>query len=496
MSEWKSGQIILGEYAIEKELGRGGMGCVWLVKSNSTGRRFAVKQTLLKEDKHRKAFLAELQTWIDLPEHPNIVPCRFFRTVGDEIVIFADYIEGGSLADWIAKGKLTGLEQILDVAIQFAWGMHAIHERGLVHQDVKPGNVLMTPEGVPMVTDFGLARARLGAPDGAFVSPGLPPRPGHQSVLVSSGGMTPAYASPEQRNGEPLSRKTDIWSWGVSVLDMFMGGVSCPHGGHIAAEVLESFVVNEQECDECSEMPVEVVDVLRRCFAREAADRWVAMSTAANALVAVFPTEIGHPYSRSAPSVTEQVANWPYVRRDYTGGNWRDPHHWLAVANAMKVGDMAQMSDAPQAVHQSRSASAVSDLAKYQEASCVLARLADAGNKNAARCACDLYFEMAHIHSELNDLHGMLASYDQCVHYAEALRGASHVAGYADYMLAHALDQKALGHRRSGQVATALENYHQSIGHWQHLLSSHPAHPPFDFGYAHTLTNAAIYDRA
>ena len=73
---WAVGRTILDDYVIERELGRGGMGCVWLVKSKSTGRQFAVRQTLLKDDEHRKAFLAELQTWIDLPEHPNIVPCR------------------------------------------------------------------------------------------------------------------------------------------------------------------------------------------------------------------------------------------------------------------------------------------------------------------------------------------------------------------------------------------------------------------------------------
>jgi len=244
---WNVGVVMLDDYLIEKELGRGGMGRVWLVKSNSTGRRFAVKQTILNDAEHRKAFLSELQTWIDLPEHPNIVPCRFFRTVGDEIVIFADYIEGGSLADWIAKGKLTDLEKILDVAIQFAWGLHAIHERGLIHQDVKPANVLMTADGVPMVADFGLARARIRGSDGACVSPALPQ--GKDRILVSSGGMTPAYASPEQRAGQPVSRKTDIWSWGVSVLDMFIGGVSCPHGGHIAAEVLEAFVATGAKVD-------------------------------------------------------------------------------------------------------------------------------------------------------------------------------------------------------------------------------------------------------
>jgi len=62
MAEWKTGQTILDDYLIERELGQGGMGRAWLVKSNSTSRRFAVKQTLLKEEKHRKAFLSELQT--------------------------------------------------------------------------------------------------------------------------------------------------------------------------------------------------------------------------------------------------------------------------------------------------------------------------------------------------------------------------------------------------------------------------------------------------
>jgi serine/threonine protein kinase len=77
-----------------------------------------------------------LQTWLDLPEHPHLVACRFFRTVGTELAIFAEYVEGGSLEHWIKERRLTQLEQILDVAIQFAWGLHAAHELGLVHQDV------------------------------------------------------------------------------------------------------------------------------------------------------------------------------------------------------------------------------------------------------------------------------------------------------------------------------------------------------------------------
>ena len=84
--------------------------------------------------------------------------------MNDEIAVFAEYVAGGSLHDWIVDRKLTRLEDILDVAIQFAWGLDAVHEAGLVHQDVKPGNVLLTPNGVVKVTDFGLARVHAAWP--------------------------------------------------------------------------------------------------------------------------------------------------------------------------------------------------------------------------------------------------------------------------------------------------------------------------------------------
>jgi serine/threonine protein kinase len=120
VTKWKKGEIIFGEYGIIRLLGQGGMGRVWLVENKNSGAKFAVKQATLNKEKQRAAFLRELQVWIDLPEHPNIVPCRFFRTQGGEIVIFAGYVENGSLADYIKKNHPIALETILDMAIQFA----------------------------------------------------------------------------------------------------------------------------------------------------------------------------------------------------------------------------------------------------------------------------------------------------------------------------------------------------------------------------------------
>ena len=239
--DWHSGQALLDDFVVERMLGEGGMGKVYLVRSRSTGSEFAVKCAKGLREADRRKFLAELRTWIDLPEHANLVPCRFFRTLGDEVLIFAEYVEGGSLKDWIDSHKLyagetkEALERMLDIAIQFAWGLHCLHELGLIHQDVKPANVLMGTHGKPdvqgvkpavlkpMVTDYGLARARAAAGETRSTDPG-------HSVLISSGGGTPAYWSPEQAGGLGLSRKSDMWSWGVSVLEMFTGEVTWMSG--------------------------------------------------------------------------------------------------------------------------------------------------------------------------------------------------------------------------------------------------------------------------
>src|ERR1700730_14274490 len=121
--DWRQGQTLLDDFVVERVLGEGGMGKVYLVKSQTTDMRFAVKRAKGLSEGDRRNFLAELQTWIDLPEHPNLVPCRFFRTLGDEVLIFAEYVAGGSLRNWIDSQKLyeggtqKTLERLLDTAI-------------------------------------------------------------------------------------------------------------------------------------------------------------------------------------------------------------------------------------------------------------------------------------------------------------------------------------------------------------------------------------------
>ena len=227
---WEPGKVLLDDFRVEQHLGRGGMGDVYLVRSQSIGQQYAVKRILpqlVKNWKHRRAFLNELRNWIDLPEHPNLTACRFFRTVENQTLVFAEYVPGGSLEQWIQQERLQALDQALDVAIQFAWGLAVAHDRGLVHQDVKPLNVLMTEEGIPKVTDFGLAKAR-GVVEAIQARPAADPtsRLSEETIhgaLVTGATGTPAYCSREQAEGRRLSHKTDVWSWGLSVLAMFVG---------------------------------------------------------------------------------------------------------------------------------------------------------------------------------------------------------------------------------------------------------------------------------
>lgn len=308
---WTVGDRIL-EYEVTGLLGQGGMGTVYKVYDSQWKTTRAVKSP--RPDIFRRAggkenFVREAETWIKLLEHPHIVTCYFVRTLGGIPRIFTEYAEGGSLADWIRQGRLTqdgperALERILDVAIQFAWGLHAAHEQGLVHQDIKPANVLLTRQGIAKVTDFGLAKARAMAGEAEREE-----GEDQQSLLVSSGGMTLAYCSPEQMEHQGLTRKTDIWSWGVSVLEMFVGAVTWKVGA-LAREALAS----HQRANPAQPlMPAEMVKVLNRCFQRQPDARPATMQEVAIELQAIYERLLGQAYARKAPAFRERGAETLY----------------------------------------------------------------------------------------------------------------------------------------------------------------------------------------
>lgn len=299
---WQAGQTILNTYQILSELGKGGFGKVYRVRHRGWNIELAVKRALNLDEKSKQIFTEEAEKWVDLGLHPNIITCYYVRSIDGFPHTFAELAEGGSLEGWIQRGKYDlyegdqsrSLERILDIAIQFAWGLAYAHAHNLVHQDVKPGNVLMTPTGIAKVSDFGLARSR------PVISPGLPARAAGGGLVSGGGGMTIEYRSPEQAAGLRLSHKTDIWSWAVSILEMFNGGISWLDGQGAAAS-LDSYLTRAGEEEDIPAMPPALAVLLKGCFQADPLQRPADMQSISNELQRIYSQVTGSHYAREVP---------------------------------------------------------------------------------------------------------------------------------------------------------------------------------------------------
>ncbi|QFG22304.1 WD40 repeat domain-containing serine/threonine protein kinase [Actinomadura sp. WMMB 499] len=298
---WRTGDVIDGRYRVEGLLGRGGMGTVHRVRHLDWGVDLAMKSArpeLLDGGAGEKRFIDEARLWVGLGLHPNVCTCHYVRTVDGLPLVFAEYLPGGSLAARIAdRGLYAGegaLDRILDVAVQTAWGLEHAHRSGLVHQDVKPANVLLDGDGTVKLTDFGLARAFTAPPAGTAGAARDRGATAETSVLLTTGGMTPAYASPEQAAGRPVGRRSDVFAFAVAVLEMFTGGVTWLVGP-AAGEALAA----HRPGPGLPDLPAEVADLLARCLWTDPAGRPRSIGDVADALAGIRGRLTGG--SRPAP---------------------------------------------------------------------------------------------------------------------------------------------------------------------------------------------------
>ena len=211
---------ILGTYMVRSEAISGGMGSVWKVRHESWDVDLAMKRPQPRffaegSEQRKEEFVRECENWIDLGLHPNIVSCYYVREIGGVPTIFSEWMDGGSLRDRIRDGSLyEGSEQevqerILDIAIQAARGLGYSHENRLIHQDMKPGNLLLTKNWEAKVADFGLARAREKL-DKVSGTAGRP-------------AGTLAYCPREQAQGGEAQEWMDTYAWALTVVEMYAG---------------------------------------------------------------------------------------------------------------------------------------------------------------------------------------------------------------------------------------------------------------------------------
>jgi len=202
------GPPFAGRYRLIEELGRGGMGVVYKAEDTKLKRTVALKflppeLTHISEVKDR--FMQEARAAAAL-DHPNICTVYEFDEAEEKAFISMAYIEGQSLKTKVDSGPLK-LDEALRVAVQVAEGLEEAHRKGIVHRDIKPANIMLTAKGQAKIMDFGVARMSGGA-------------------LVTQDGTTMgtiAYMSPEQARGDKVDERTDIWSLGVVLYEMFSG---------------------------------------------------------------------------------------------------------------------------------------------------------------------------------------------------------------------------------------------------------------------------------
>ena len=245
-------------------------------------------------------FEHECETWVNLPPHPNTLACYCVRRLGDIPRVFVELVEGSDLGRLI-KGKslyegdrTTVLSRILDIAIQVARGLNHAHVNGVVHQDVKPKNVLVSKTGEVKVTDFGLARVGVAVNQGGTAS----------GKLVRWGplGGTPVYISPDYKRLNEVTAQSDIWSLGLSIIEMFSGEVFWQDGLE-ARNVMETLLCHGARYDMVPPMPPSLLPVLSQCFEEKPEDRPESMLHLAAMLESVHERELGHPYIRPTADI-------------------------------------------------------------------------------------------------------------------------------------------------------------------------------------------------
>jgi len=267
----------IGHYEVTREIGRGGMGVVYLGRDTRLDRDVAIKALpaeLASNPACLERFEREAKTLAGL-HHPNIAGIYGVEEQDGAKYLVLDYVEGETLADRIDRGPIR-VDEALELAAQIAAGVEAAHEAGVIHRDLKPGNIIVTPEGKARVLDFGLARFDEGATS-TSVSPDTPTltamQPQHSPTIAGTILGTAAYMSPEQARGRRVDRRTDIWSFGVVLYEMLVG--SSPFQGETATDTIGAVLHKDFGLDGLpGGTPRMVRHVLERCLERDKTRRF------------------------------------------------------------------------------------------------------------------------------------------------------------------------------------------------------------------------------
>jgi eukaryotic-like serine/threonine-protein kinase len=303
----------ISHYEMLSAIGEGGMGVVYRAVDTRLGRPVAVK--LLRNEgaidgESRKRFVQEARAASAL-NHPHIVTIYDIGQDAGVDFIAMEYVAGSSLASLISQRRLT-IDDALKYAVQIADALSAAHAAGILHRDLKPGNIMISDKGVGKVLDFGLAKLTESTSDFTPVNEqGITDSVSREDDLQTAEGTilgTAAYMSPEQAQGKPADPRSDVFSFGAVLYEMFTGRRA--FGGDTKMSTLAAILAHEPESPTrlVPDLPRDLEKLIARCLRKSPDRRWQSMADLKVALEDL--REESDPRHHVVPPLSAPVRRW------------------------------------------------------------------------------------------------------------------------------------------------------------------------------------------
>ena len=253
------GQTI-SHYKVLEKLGEGGMGVVYKAQDTTLNREVAIKflpQYLSSDTNEKERFFQEARAAAAL-NHPNVAVIHEIGEYEGRFYLAMECVEGQTLKKLIENGDRLSIKKVLEIAIQICEGLATAHEKSIVHRDIKSDNIMVTPKGLVKIMDFGLAKIK------------------NSTNLTKIGSTlgTVAYMSPEQARGEEVDNRSDIFSLGVVIYELFAGKL--PFRGEHQAALMYSLVNEDpQPLARFNEnVSLEIERIISKALAKDVEDRY------------------------------------------------------------------------------------------------------------------------------------------------------------------------------------------------------------------------------
>jgi serine/threonine protein kinase len=288
---------MIGHFRLIEVVGQGAFGVVWRAQDTELDRVVAVKTprtSVIGPDETNK-FIREAQAAAQL-KHPNIVTVHEVGRVDDFLYIISDFIDGMTLSEWLRVNRPTSRESS-EMCVTIANALGHAHAAGVIHRDMKPGNILLDANGSPNIADFGLAKREVG------------------DLTMSFDGQivgTPAYMSPEQATGTNFDRRSDVYSLGVILFEMLTGEKPF-RGNHrmVLQQVVNDDAPSPRKLN--AAIPRDVETICLKCLEKNPTSRYQTATELADDLRRYLN---GEPILARPVNAIERIWKWA-VRRPF-----------------------------------------------------------------------------------------------------------------------------------------------------------------------------------